>query len=252
MLRGHCRDCGAAISYRYPIVELLTAIGFCACVLQFGATLLTLKYCIFCFLLIGLIFTDAETGLLVHELTYTGIVLGLAFAPIVLVDFSGTSLLLAIFHHDLANPHWLSLLDAFVAAAFGAGFFFVAWGMYYLVRKRHGLGFGDIALMAMSGAFLGLKLLLIVLILAPLLTVAYAIVLLVSELVRPRKDVVPDAEPSEDLTQGEPGGTAEEDEPVPLLQREIPFGVFLGACSLFAIFFGEKAWAWYLSKVLPQ
>src|SRR5690349_19072527 len=82
LLRGRCRDCRTAISYRFPAVELLTAIAFCACLLQFGATLLTLKYCIFCFLLIGLIFTDAETGLLVHEFTYTGIVLGLIFAAI--------------------------------------------------------------------------------------------------------------------------------------------------------------------------
>ncbi len=51
----------------------------------------------------------------------------------------------------------------------GAAFFYSIWALYYLVRKRHGLGFGDIALIAMCGAFLGLKLTLFVLFAAPML-----------------------------------------------------------------------------------
>ncbi len=56
-----------------------------------------------------------------------------------------------------------------VAAALGAGFFFVAWAVYYLVRKRDGLGFGDMVLMAMVGTFLGLKLTVLVIFLAPVI-----------------------------------------------------------------------------------
>jgi leader peptidase (prepilin peptidase)/N-methyltransferase len=257
LLRRHCRDCGSPIPYRYPAVELLTAIAFCACYLWFGPTLVTLKFCIFSFLLIGLIFMDAETGLLVHEFTYSGIVLGLVFAWFVPGDSSGAWLLALIFHKQINNAHCLSLLDSFLGAAFGAGFFYLAWALYYLTRKRHGLGFGDIALMAMAGAFLGLKLVLLVIACAPLLTLLYAVILLVIEAVRPRSsagEIQAAGGPS--LVDGfkaeEADLTAETAEPTPFLQREIPFGVFLGACSLAAIFFGESAWGWYLGKLLPH
>ena len=63
----------------------------------------------------------------------------------------------------------------------GAGFFYFAWALYYLVRKQHGLGFGDIALMGMSGAFLGLKLIVLVIALAPVSAVFYVAFLLVRE-----------------------------------------------------------------------
>lgn len=230
-LRGRCRQCGSRIPYRYLAVELLTAVFFAACYARFGPTLLTLKFCVFGCLLIGLIFMDAETGLLPHEFTYPGIVLGLVFAWIVPGDSAGTWLLLLAFHTHIASVRALSLLDSVIGAFVGAGFFYIAWALYYLTRKRHGLGFGDIALMGMSGAFLGLKLNLFVIVCGPIVTLAYILALLVWEAFRPRGASAPGAE-----ADNEP----------PFLQRELPFGVFIGACALAAIFVGEAAWAWYL------
>ena len=63
-LRGRCRDCAWHIPLRYPVVELLTGVLFAACYVWFGPTWLTLKFCVFSFLILGLIFMDAETGLL--------------------------------------------------------------------------------------------------------------------------------------------------------------------------------------------
>ena len=80
ILRGRCRHCKAAISPRYLIIELLTGALFLACYWYFGWTLSTLKYCAFSFLLLGLIFTDAETKLLPDKLTLTGLGLGLIFS----------------------------------------------------------------------------------------------------------------------------------------------------------------------------
>ncbi|MGA2903258.1 MAG: prepilin peptidase [Candidatus Korobacteraceae bacterium] len=170
-LRGRCRHCDVRISARYPAVELLTGVLFTACYLSFGWTLLTLKFCVFGFLLIGLIFMDAQTGLLPREFTYSGIVLGLVFSWIVPTDYAGTALLLRIHGKQVQNVHGLSLLDSGLGGLVGAGFFYLAWALYYVVRKKHGLGFGDIALMAMSGAFLGVKLILLVIFCAPLLGV---------------------------------------------------------------------------------
>ncbi len=232
MLRGRCRDCGARIAWRYPAVELLTAVLFVACYVWFGPTLLTLKFCVFSFLLVGLIFMDAETGLLPREFTYTGIALGLAFSWIAPTDSGGTQFLMSLYNQQVESVQVLSLLDSTLGAVVGAGFLYVAWGLYYLVRKKHGMGFGDIALMAMSGAFLGLKLIVFVIFTAPLLAVVYSIFLLGWEAVGAR---------SNGTSNG--GGT-----PETFFNREIPFGVFLGACSLAAMLAGDMAWQRYLGS----
>jgi leader peptidase (prepilin peptidase) / N-methyltransferase len=229
LLRGRCRDCKQRISARYPAVELLTAIAFVACAASFGLSWITLKFCIFAFLLIGLIFMDAETGLLPREFTYSGIVIGLVLSWTAHTDSAATLFLLRTFGKTITDPDVLSLVDAFVGAAVGAGFFYLAWALYYLVRKAHGLGFGDISLMAMSGAFLGLKLIVLVTVLAPLFSVIYVGALLTRDSFRPHPAKVDEAYDTR-----------------PFLKREIPFGVFLGACSLFAIFAGESVWKWYL------
>jgi len=232
MLRGRCRNCSARISLRYPAVELLTALLFLTCYLSFGWTLPALKFCVFAFLMIGLIFMDAETGLLPREFTYSGIVIGLVFAWFVATDYSATALLLRAFGRRVPNVHWLSLLDSVLGGLIGAGFFFLAWALYYLIRKRHGLGFGDIALMGMSGTFLGVKLVLLVIFCAPPLGVLFAAVLLLREACKPTRDA----------------GEQLENE-TPFLRREMPFGVFLGASSLGAVFFGQAAWNWYLRMI---
>ena len=278
LLRGRCHDCGSPIPFRYPAVELLTAVVFAACYQWFGLSWMTLKFCVFGFLLVGLIFMDAETGLLPHEFTYPGVVLGLAFSWIAPGDFSGTWLLLLLFQRHIESVRMLALLDSTAGALVGAAFFYFTWAVYWLLRKRHGLGFGDIALIAMCGAFLGLKLNLVVIVCGPILTVLYVFVMLAREAVRPRpmtearardaaelvaaapdRDVGHAPAIQEARTAAEAAGDAVLDEPPPLLQRELPFGVFLGICALLTIFFGEAVWAWYLGKfhrsvlgVLPQ
>lgn len=233
-LKGRCADCGGPISFRYPAVEVLTAVLFVACFAKFSLSLSLLKFCIFSFLLVGLIFMDAETGLLPAEFTYSGIGVGLLFAWLVPVDSNGTEFLLRLLGmRPLTHVRQASLLDAIVAMLVGAAFFYSIWAAYYLVRKRHGLGFGDIALIAMCGAFLGLKLTLFVLLAAPVLGTVYAIGWLGWKAMHSREEDVPDRSRP---TTGEM-----------LRLGEVPFGVFLGVCSLVAVFFGEAAWNRYLA-----
>jgi leader peptidase (prepilin peptidase)/N-methyltransferase len=234
LLRRRCRDCGGPISLRYPAVELLTALLFTACYVSFGPTLVTAKLCLFCFLLVGLIFMDAETGLLPREFTYPGIVLGLALSWIAPTDSTGTQFFLRVYGAQLPAHAQLALLDSTIGAVVGAGFFYLAWALYYLLRKRHGMGFGDIALMAMVGAFLGLKLILLVIFSAPLAGAVYAVFLLARRNRNPPE------------IGGAPGGQPQPSARERFLTQELPFGVFLGTCSLAAIFFGESIWRWYL------
>jgi len=223
-LRGRCRDCGARISFRYPAVELLTAILFASCYAWFGPTWLTIKFCVFAFLLVGLLFMDAETGLLPREFTYTGILLGLVFSLIAPTDTWGTKLLLNAYDVHLSDVG-VSLLDSVLGALAGAGFFFVATGLYFLVRKRQGMGGGDFALIAVSGSFLGLRLALLVIFLAPLTAAAYALVLIFRNVGNGRRTT--------SLSEM-------------LQSNEIPFGVFISASSLVITFFGEAVWRWYV------
>ncbi len=226
LLRGRCRSCRARISPRYPAVELLTAALFLACYAAFGLGGLTAKASVLCFLLVGLIFMDAETGLLPAEFTYSGILLGFSFAWFVPVDSSGARLWLDVLGSRAApSDALLSLLDAALAVVCTAGFFCLAWFVYYLVRKRDGLGFGDIALMAMVAAFLGLKLAILVVFLAPVSATVFAIAMLITRTRRETADALP--QPS-------------------VLSLSIPFGVFLGASALVALFAGESIWRWYL------
>ncbi len=234
LLGGRCRDCRTRISFRYPAVELLTGALFAMCFAWFGPTWLTLKMCLFCFLVVGLIFMDAETGLLPHEFTYPGIVLGLALSWLAATDDSGTQFLLRLYSVHL-SPASLALVDSAIGAFVGAAFLYLAWALFYLVRRRHGLGFGDIALIAMSGAFLGLKLTVFVLFFATISATFYAVMVLVGHAFRASAG----GEDEDAISMREI-----------LTKGEIPFGAFLGACSLVAVFFGAAVWRWYLGFFL--
>jgi leader peptidase (prepilin peptidase)/N-methyltransferase len=210
LLRGRCRTCGDKISLRYPAVELLTATAFVACYASFGLGGAMFRSCAFCFLVIGLIFMDAETGLLPAEFTYPGILVGVVFAWFVPTDNGGTRLLASLLNRPLMlSPRGLSLADAIVAAVIGAAFFYLAWAVYYVVRKRDGLGFGDIAFIAMIGAFLGLKLTVLVIFLAPVTATVIAVIWMMSRR-NGRSDTSLDTAGS-------------------LMMRSISFGVYLGA-----------------------
>jgi leader peptidase (prepilin peptidase) / N-methyltransferase len=206
-------------------VEALTALLFAACYVWFGPSWLTVKFCTFSFLLVGLLFMDAETGVLPREFTHPGLVLGLAFSSITPTDNSATQFFLHAYGVQLSSIQ-TSLLDSIAAALFGAGFFFVAAGLYFLTRKRQGIGTGDFALIAMSGAFLGLKLTLLVVFLAPILATVYALVLIASHATAKKST----SASVRDMLQS----------------WEIPFGVFVSVSSLGAIFLGERVWRWYL------
>jgi leader peptidase (prepilin peptidase)/N-methyltransferase len=141
-LRGRCRACRARISLQYPMVELATALLFMACVAQTGAAWRTLIDAVACFLLLGLAVMDAQTMLLPDSFTLTGIALAFVlrvFAPG--AEYRG--------HIALVTA-----ADALIAAAL----LLAVWAIYWLARRRQGIGLGDVKLLAMMAAFLGLPL----------------------------------------------------------------------------------------------
>ena len=141
----------------YPLVELLTGLLFVACYLDFGISQLTVKWLFFTCLVIVLTITDLRVRLLPDVINWPGFALGLFFSLLVPLN-DGTAILLDERFLHLALPNFaFGLLDALLGAAFGSLFLWGAAALYKLVRGREGMGFGDVKMMAMVGAFLGLR-----------------------------------------------------------------------------------------------
>ena len=164
MLRGRCRACGMAISWRYPLVELLTGAAFLSAYIAFGPTGRFFTAVLLLSALIAITAIDVRLQLIPDAITLPGILVG------VLVNL-GTG----------ATP-WL---DSVVGALVGGGVFFVI-----ILVQPAGMGGGDMKLGAMLGAFLGWEVLLFSLFVAVLVGGVLAGVLLATGL-RGRKDPVP-------------------------------------------------------------
>ena len=161
ILRGRCRNCHTVIHWRYLLVELTTGLLFFLVVLQFGLSWEAGKWAIFACILTVLFWTDFEARLLPDELTLGGILIGLGFAVWVPLDPE----LSAIVAPSLRLP-WSSLFDAASATVVLAGPLWLLGEVYWRLRKREGLGLGDVKLVAMMSTFLGVNRSLITLIAA--------------------------------------------------------------------------------------
>ena len=244
ILRARCRRCKARISARYAIVELLTGALFLACYACFGPTPATVKYCAFGFLLLGLIFTDAETQLLPDKMTLPGLALGVIFSLIVPVNDLASQILPGVVSLPVSSEiSWrlLSLLDAVLGAAVGAAFIYGAGAIYLRARGVEGMGFGDVKLMAMVGAFLGLKLTVFTLFAASIAGSLFGLWTVFAVWVkRTRRRITRLHEPARQARR-----RAWESASIALRRHQMPFGVFLGGMAMVACFFGNNFLRWY-------
>jgi leader peptidase (prepilin peptidase)/N-methyltransferase len=243
VLRGRCRHCEASISPQYVIVELLTGALFFICYWYFGWTLSTLKYCTFSFLVLGLIFTDAGTKLLPDKLTLTGLVIGLIFSFMVPVNDLASQFLPGSvnlpFSGDLFS-RLLSFTDSVLGAVLGASFIYGAGAIYLRWRGTEGMGFGDVKLMAMVGAFLGMKLTVFTIFAASLTGSVFGITtVFVVWLKRTHRFMkrLADAHAAR--------RRAWQSAQVVYRNYQMPFGVFLGSMALVSCFVGDRLLRWY-------
>ena len=144
LLGGRCRECRNRISIQYPIVELITAVLFVIVVwVTPPGPLLVTRLLLLC-ILIALFGIDLEHQILPNSITLPGIAAGLLLSTI-------------------APPGWR---DALIGIVLGGGVLYaIAWS-YYLWRREEGLGMGDVKMLAMIGAFLGWKMVLVTLVLS--------------------------------------------------------------------------------------
>jgi len=219
LLRGRCRKCRARISPVYLLVELATGLLFLFLYLELGLSLTLLKFAVFSALLLVLVVTDWQTRLLPDRVTFPGMALGLLLSLIVPVDDGAAALLARMAGADGLPWQITSPLDSILGAAAGGGLLYGLAEAYYRLRRREGLGLGDVKMMAMTGFFLGPKLVLLSIWFA---SVAGALLggafILIS-----RKD---------------------------WRAFEIPFGAFLGVAAFATALWGTDVLAWYLGQFL--
>ncbi len=215
LLRGKCRACGAPISPLYPAVELLTGLLFLACFAAYGLAPEAAKWAVFSALLVVLVFTDLRERILPDKINYAGFALALVLS-LFTKPVDGTALWLSNRLFDFPPPApALSLVDALLGAAAGSGVLWLVAEGYFRLRGREGMGLGDVKMMLMAGAFLGLKRTVLTILAGSLLgsIIGLAVILI-----------------------GRKGR-----------DYELPFGTFLGAAALLVVFFGTPVVTWYQS-----
>ena len=221
ILGGKCRNCKEPIAWRYPAVELLTAIVFLITYWQVGWTVFLPVALIFVATMIALIFIDAEHMILPNVITYPLLIFALLvrvlypifFDPGMLPDTSGGTAF-SLFGY----PAWItSLISAVVGALVGGGSLWLVGEIWKRLRGVDAMGLGDVKMMFGAGALLGWRLTVLTIFIG-----AFAGALIGIAVIMRQKDKN--------------------------FQAQIPFGIFLGTGAVVALLFGERLITWYLSS----
>jgi leader peptidase (prepilin peptidase)/N-methyltransferase len=134
-LRGRCHTCKSPISWRYPAIELLTGVLFVGVYWAFGPTLQTAFLLAFAGLMIVIFWIDFDTQYIFDQTTFPGIAIGLLYS------------------YWITHQFWLALAAALYAVAAVS----LVYGLSWLLLREEGIGGGDLTLVAMIGAWLGIK-----------------------------------------------------------------------------------------------
>ena len=215
LLGGRCRACRAPISPRYPVVEAVTAALFALLLLVRGPNAVVFAQAAFAAALVALIVIDAQHQILPNVITIPGIVVGLLQSP--------------LYGRYIADPPLTpleSLRESFMAAALG---YSIPWAVNAAYRgwqavrgvpsaeRQDGIGQGDFKLLAMIGAFLGTRMVFFCLFTGAMTGAAFGVYMMWFR------------------------GFG--------WKSKLPFGVFLGAAAIVALFVGEPSVAWYLRRI---
>jgi leader peptidase (prepilin peptidase)/N-methyltransferase len=218
ILGGRCRRCKKKFSARYPFIEAVTgAVSVLLC-LKFGLTVPWGIYLAFSSAMIVLAFIDLDHRILPDVITLNGIWIGIVTSvylaepsPLVVRLFRFAGL-------ELTDPHLAALAASVLGAVVGGG---LLWGVaeaFLRLRGIEGMGFGDVKMMAMVGAFLGAPLALLTIMLGSLLGSIIGLVF-IRMAAKTR-------------------------------EYELPFGTFLSFAGIVAVLYGEDLVRWYVEHLI--
>ncbi len=178
-LRGKCSHCKESISGRYPLVEILSAIGASMSYIYFGGiTPTSVIIYVITATLIVITFIDFDFQIIPDVISIPGIILGYILS--ITATYSSifkvpTSIYSTPLYKDVLTS---GVIDSLIGSLLGAGFFLaILWG-YYFISGKIGLGLGDVKLMAFFGAFFGYKCLMPIIFMASILGSIIGIILI--------------------------------------------------------------------------
>ena len=147
-LQGRCAYCRAPIPFRYFVIEVLTGCAAVLCLLRFGPTPTALGVFLFTCVLITITYIDLDYMIIPDVITYPATFVGLAIG---LANYCFSSAISPL----LNAPFVYSPFESLFGLCMGPGMLLIVWWLYFKVRKREGLGLGDVKLLAVVGAAFG-------------------------------------------------------------------------------------------------
>ena len=193
LLRGRCRYCKGPISLQYPLVEGVTALSSLFLIIKFGPSLSYLFYFAFVAALIAITVIDLYHQIIPDGISLPGIGVGLLASLVI--------------------PQ-ITFFNSLMGILLGGGSLFLVATLYEWIFKREGMGGGDVKLLAMIGAFLGWKAVILTILLSSLIGSTTGILIMILK----GKD----------------------------FKYAIPFGPFLSLGAVISLFYGENLMRWYL------
>lgn len=221
VLGGKCRHCKEPFSFRYFVVEFLSGALFALVVwrywplIEMGVPLkmvaVTLIHFFFVGGLIVVTFIDFDHKIIPNQITFSGIPIGLA-ASFVFPDIMPDIM-------TGVKSHAGGLLQSLVGAVVGGGFLYLVGAIGQRILKKEVMGFGDVKLLAMIGAFIGWKSTLLTIILSSFIGTLVGVMLIVMSRAK--------------------------------WQSQIPFGPYIVMGTLISYFLGTKIIQWYMGFLRP-
>ena len=217
ILGGQCRKCRTSISLRYPGVEAVTAIISMLLANQHGLSVSWAVHLIFLSSMIVLVLIDLDHRILPDIITLNGIWIGILISLYLASPSPFAQRLYAFAGIGVSSPYVLALTASLAGAVFGGGLLWFVREIFYRLRGIESMGLGDVKMMAMAGAFLGLPLTLLTIFMGSILGSIIGLALI--RIFGKGRDY------------------------------ELPFGTFLGVGAIAAVLFGNELIRLYLKTV---
>jgi leader peptidase (prepilin peptidase)/N-methyltransferase len=277
VLGGRCRDCGAPFSARYFFVELLTMTLLMGATLKLGYSLAIVPVWIFTSLLIVGSFTDIDHWIIPDGITLGGLAAGLALAAIPPIAHAPGnplapgpgSLLLELVGPLLPAwlpPGWYPFLNSVAGAAAGWGVLWSVGVLGELIFRKEAMGFGDVKLFGMFGAFCGLSSVLPILMIASIVGSVVGIAgIVLRKMTREAEETDPalassklEPEEREQLLAAHPLEPKEHEVVAAALEKpgvvgkprhHLPFGPSLAVAAYVVYLWGPELTRWYLEMM---
>lgn len=231
VLGAKCRHCGLPISWQYPLVEALTGVLFLLVYLRFGFVVAAPIYMVLSAALVIVTFQDLADWTIPNEITFPGIPLGLGLAVLAMFLGEGTGL-------RVLDP-----IDSIAGILLGGGILYALDRITVLVLKKPGMGFGDVKLLAMLGAFFGWQGVLGILVIASM--VGSIVGVIVIALTRSQ---APAASTAEGETAHQ-GNEVEGEEDITLAGHYLPFGPYLALGGVVWMLIGPELLERYIEFI---